>query len=82
MKPSVITHLEIKCPDGNRHYYYGSMSAIFNNWQYGDIGVTLRQLYYHKLSPTHPFENNKCIIRQGTIVRKPQKPHAKYDPFN
>lgn len=81
MTTNTITHLELKCPDGNKHYYYGSMSAIFEHWTSHDIGVNLRKLYAHKLSPAHPYENDKCIIHQGTVIRKAQQPHAKFDPF-
>ncbi len=82
MESNTITHLEIKMPDGkNRHYYYGSMTAIFEYWSPDDLGVTLRKLYEHKLSKSHPYENDKCIIHQGIVMRKTQKPHAKFNPF-
>jgi len=81
MTSNTITHLELKCPDGNKHYYYGCMASIFAQWNPGDIGVTLRKLWEHKLSPSHPYENDRVIIRQGTIVRKSQRPHATFDPF-
>jgi hypothetical protein len=73
MTTNSITHLEIKCHDGNRHFYYGSMAAIFDHWTSDDIGLNLRKLYDYRLSPQHPYENDKCIIRQGTIVRKTHK---------
>lgn len=83
MNSNTVTHLEMKMPDGNnRHYYYGSLSAIFSTWNPADVGVNLRALYQHKLSPAHPYENDKCIIRQGTVVRKTQRPHAKFNPFD
>lgn len=81
MTSNTITHLELKCPNGNKHYYYGSMAAIFRDWKPAEIGVNLRALWTHKLSPANPYENDRVIIRQGTIVRKTQTPHQKYDPF-
>lgn len=83
MNSNTITHLEMKMPDGNnRHYYYGSLSAIFSAWNPADVGVNLRALYTHRLSPNHPFENDKCIIRQGTVVRKTQEKPSHFDPFD
>lgn len=78
-----IIHLEMKMPDGmNRHYYYGSLSAIFTAWNPGDIGVSIWKLRRCKLSPANPYENNKVIIRKGMVVRKTQRPHAKFNPFD
>ena len=49
MNSNTVTHLEMKMPDGNnRHYYYGSLSAIFSAWNPADVGVNLRALYNHK----------------------------------
>lgn len=80
MNGDTIYHLHIKRTD--EHRYFGSISAIFDVFTPINLGVNLRKLYGHKLSKAHPYENEKCIIRQGAIVRKSQKPRAKFDPFN
>jgi len=78
---NTIIHLEMKHPNGNKHYYYGSKTAIFTNWTSDELGVSIWKLMRFNLSSSNPYENDRIIIRKGTIVRKSQRPHATFDPF-
>lgn len=66
-----IIHLEFR--DENRpqqHYYFGSITAIFDKLKAKDIGVSARRLYQIDIDSEHPYINKTCIIRKGEITRK------------
>ena len=65
MQDRKVIHLEIN----RMHYYYGSMSAIFDDFTEDQIGFS----YYtikNRLKNTGILENDKCTIRLGTIKTK------------
>lgn len=63
-----VIHLQI----GDKHYYYGSMSAIYDQFKKEQIGISYGSLRNYGLCPEKPFQNDKVgvIIRQGVLVTK------------
>ena len=59
-----VVHLE---KDG-KHYYYGNLKALCDNWSKEEIGVTYSVLRNVGVSEMKPFINERCIIRKGIIV--------------
>ena len=59
-----IVHLE---KDG-KHYYYGNLKALTDNWSKEQIGVSHSYLKNLNISTDNPFRNNKCTIYRGVIV--------------
>ena len=60
----MVVHLEI---DG-QHYYYGNLKALTDHWGKDAIGVSYSYLKNMNISPSKPFQNEKCVIRRGIIV--------------
>ena len=76
MQERKVIHLEIN----KKHYYYGSMSAIFDDFTEDQIGYS----YYtikNKLKNSGILENDKCTIRLGTIRTK-KGVRGKYERVN
>ena len=59
-----IVHLE---KDG-RHFYYGNLKALTDNWSKDDIGVSYSYLKNLNISENKPYINEKCVIRRGIII--------------
>lgn len=69
---NTIIHVEFH--DGPRkgeHHYFGSITAIFDKIPKGEVKTTKQALYRFILASDKPFKNKVCIIRKGTIFRKP-----------
>lgn len=64
-----VVHLE---KDG-KHYYYGNLKALCDNWAKDDIGVAYNYLKNFNLSPDKPYVGKQCIIRKGIIITSPQR---------
>lgn len=64
-----VVHLE---KDG-KHYYYGNLKALCDNWAKEDIGVAYNYLKNFNLSPSKPYVGKQCIIRKGIIITSPQR---------
>lgn len=64
-----IVHLEM---DG-KHYYYGNIKALCDNWTKDDIGVSYNYLKNYNLSPEKPYVGKRCIVRKGIIITSPHK---------
>ena len=65
-----VIHLEFKeSVAENKHFYFGSKSAIFDTFTIEEIGISVKALYNNNLS-TQPYENKKVIIRIGELKRK------------
>ncbi len=62
-----VVHLEM---DG-KHYYYGNLKAICDNWTKDDLGVAYNYLKNYNMSPEKPYIGKKCIIRKGIIITSP-----------
>lgn len=56
-----------------KHYYFGSKKALCDTFGKEDIGITYPSLRNYALSPTNPFTNKKCTIREGILVTAPKK---------
>lgn len=64
---SNMYHLERKAT--NTHSYYGGLAGLFEFEK--DLGVSIHTLYRFDFSKN--YENDKVIIRQGFLVRSPNK---------
>lgn len=64
-----VYHLEL---NGN-HYYFGSKKAIFDTYGKEEVGITYASFRNYDLSIDKPFQNSKCIIREGVLVTTPKK---------
>lgn len=65
----LVIHLE----KDEKHYYFGSLAAIYTQFQPEEIGVAYGTLRNYKLTPDRPYQNQKCIIRKGILVTKPSE---------
>ena len=69
MKKRRILHIELKKPvDGKRHFYFGSKKAVFDVFSHEDVGITYAYLVNSVKLKNGPYENKKCIIRQGILI--------------
>ena len=64
-----IVHLE---KDG-RHYYYGNLKALTDQWDKDAIGVSYTYLKNLNISGDNPYRNEKCVIRRGVILTSERK---------
>lgn len=70
MKNESVVHV---CLGDDRHYYFGSVAAIFDHFTPDELGVSLPTLWNYGLAPDRPYKNNRCVIYRGNIERKRQK---------
>ncbi len=69
MKKRKVFHVELKQPvDGRKHFYFGSKRAIFDVLSHDAVGITYRTLTNCVNLQNGPYENKKCIIRQGELI--------------
>ena len=64
-----IVHLEM---DG-QHYYYGNLKALTDHWSKDAIGVSYTTLKNLNITADSPYQNDRCVIRRGTIVTSLRK---------
>ena len=64
-----VVHLEI----GGKHYYYGNLKALTDNWDKNSLGASYSYLKNLNISEDKPYQNDKCIIRRGVIVTSPKR---------
>lgn len=64
-----IVHLE---KDG-KHYYYGNLKALTDQWDKDAIGVSYNYLKNLNITEEKPYQNEYCVIRRGIIVTSPKK---------
>lgn len=69
MKHESVVHV---CLGDDRHYYFGSVAAIFDTFTPDDLGVSMTTLWNYGLAPDRPYKNNRCAIYRGIINRKRQ----------
>lgn len=67
MNGKTIYHL---CFNENKHYYFGSISAIYDMFSPKELGVSKSYLWSFKISSEKPYKNKKCTIFKGEIQRK------------
>ena len=69
MNKRKVFHVELKQPlDGRKHFYFGSKMAIFDVLPHEAVGITYRTLTNCVKLSNGPYENKKCVIRQGELV--------------
>ncbi len=64
---STIYHLCLG--DGDNHYF-GSISAIFDNFTSKQLNVSKYQLWEYGITAEKPYQNDKCTIYKDVIHRK------------
>lgn len=63
-----VYHVEFK--GLGKHYYFGSLAAIYDTLPEKEIGVASKTLYYDHEFEFGPYQNDKVIIRFGYLVTK------------
>jgi len=63
-----VIHLQM----GEKHYYFGSVSAMYDHFTKEQIGITHGSLRNRGLSPDKPYKNEKTgvVIRVGVLIAK------------
>lgn len=64
-----VIHLEMN----GKHWYFGSLAAIYEIFDVKTIGITYGSLRNVGLSPDKPYQNKYCIIRKGILYTIPKK---------
>lgn len=70
-----VVHLE---KDG-QHYYYGSITSLFEHWDAEQLGVNYRKLRDMRISTVGLFTNDKCTIRVGRLIVSTARLNKKKD---
>lgn len=71
MKSDKVYHVKF---NGNEEdHYFGSLAAIYTVFTPEQIGCKVERLWACNIKPGNPYENKKCKIKQGFLVRKPKK---------
>lgn len=66
---SKVVHLYLKEPVNDQHdFYFGSIKAIYDTFPKETVGIAYTSLKGRQ----KPYENEKCIIRVGELIRKNQ----------
>lgn len=69
-----IIHVEFREPkDGQRHYYFGSKTAIYQRFSAEDVGITYYSLKNYCITKEQPYINKKCVIRVGELIAAEQR---------
>lgn len=69
-----IIHVEFRTPIGGKaHYYFGSKAAIYQRFGVEQIGITYKTLMNIGSIKEKPYENVKCIIREGDLITSARK---------
>lgn len=62
-----VVHVQF---NNGKHFYFGSIAAIFDLFDPDTIGVKPTSLYCYNLSKME-YKNKICTIRRGNVIRKP-----------
>ncbi len=74
MSTRKVIHVELKEPiEGQRHFYFGSKKAVYSVFSSETVGISYRYLANAVRLSNGPYENKKCIIRQGWLVTTAKK---------
>lgn len=60
-----IIHLLYK----GEHYYFKTLSSVFDYFTSGELGITYGSLRNYRLSPERPYKNAKCCIFKGPVLQ-------------
>lgn len=52
----------------DEHYYFGSLSALYEHYNHIQLGVALQTLYNQW--KTNVYSNEKVVIRKGKLISK------------
>ncbi|MDP3453056.1 MAG: hypothetical protein Q8R90_08885 [Bacteroidales bacterium] len=63
-----VYHVEFK--GIGKHYYFGSLAAIFDCFTVDQIGVEISTFWYDHDFDLAPYQNDKVIVRFGYLVTK------------
>ena len=66
MNGSTIYHVTFE----GEHYYFGSVSAIYEVFTPEELKVSLSRLYSCKITKGRPYKNKVCSIYRGVLIRK------------
>ena len=67
-----VIHLHVLATD--KHFYFGSLSAMYDQFTRAEIGVAMQTLY-NQFKGDY-YDNGTVVIRKGRLV---QKKHLKTD---
>lgn len=71
---SKIYHLQFKEPINNEtDYYFGSLSAIYEEFTAENIGCKVERLWNIGVSKGVVYDNKLCSIKLGELKRKKNK---------
>ncbi len=65
-QPRQVIHLHLLTEDN--HYYFGSISAMFEHFNRDQLGVAIQTLYNQWKDV--PYQNEKVVIRKGRLIQK------------
>lgn len=65
-QPRQVIHLQLLQSD--EHFYFGSISAMFEHFTRQQIGVAAQTLYNQWKD--EPYRTEKVVIRKGRLVQK------------
>lgn len=54
----------------DRHYYFGSVAAIYDTFTSQDLGVSKTRLWSYGIKADKPYRNKVCTIYRGELQRK------------
>ena len=60
-----VIHLQIE----DRHYYYGSIASLFEDFTKEQLGFSQFQVK-NNICKMGEMRSGKCIIRKGTLITK------------
>ena len=79
---SKIYHVEMKEPiEGRKHFYFGSQAAIYEVFSTSQVGISYKSLTNKYDLTEKPYENRKCIILIGELIRKPTNRGPRHQQF-
>ena len=66
-QPRQVIHLHLLTEDN--HYYFGSISAMFEHFNRDQLGVAIQTLY-NQWRNESVYRNEKIILRKGRLIQK------------
>lgn len=64
-----VIHLHLLSED--QHYYFGSISAMYEHYSRQDLGVASQTLY--NIWKDEPYVTDMAVIRKGRLIQKKQQ---------
>ncbi|MDP2234980.1 MAG: hypothetical protein Q8J88_00980 [Bacteroidales bacterium] len=63
-----VYHVEFK--GTGKHYYFGSLAAIFDRFTVDQIGALIETFWYDHDFDLAPYQNDKVVVRFGYLETK------------